>query len=82
MANNEDLFFLFGYSRTQQIIPPNVHSDSHGWIVGNDIVGNNTLFRAQWIQCSYKLSGSYGPAARYVYYFLALLSVVAHHKSW
>jgi hypothetical protein len=70
------------YPSDLEIVPPNVHLDSDGWIVGTDFTGNNSFFRAQWIQCSYEISGGYGPTPRYIYYFLALLSVVARRQSW
>lgn len=70
------------YPSDLQIVPPNVHFDSQGWIIGNNATGSNPYFRTQWIQCSYEISGGCGPTPRYIYYFLALLSVGARHQSW
>ena len=65
------------------IVPPNVHLDPQGWIINeNANTTTNPFFRTQWIQCSYEISGGYGPTPRYIYYFLALLSVVSRRQSW
>lgn len=72
----------FLYPVRSSIIPDNVRLDQDGWIIGNDMIGSNPFFRTQWIQCSYQISGGYGPTPRYIYYLLAFLSVAAHRQSW
>ncbi|KAK3361594.1 hypothetical protein B0T24DRAFT_671264 [Lasiosphaeria ovina] len=74
--------FYPSYPPELKIIPSNVPLDAQSWIIGTEITGNNTFFRTQLVQCSYPISGGYGPTARYIYYFLAILSVVAHKQSW
>ncbi|KAK4220733.1 hypothetical protein QBC38DRAFT_493584 [Podospora fimiseda] len=66
------------YADGQRTIPSNVILDQNLWVIGNNI----SSFRTQQIQCGYPISGGYGPTARYIYYFLSILSVVAHKQSW
>ena len=42
----------------------------------------NTLFRTQWMECSYHISGSYGPAPRYMFYILAMFGVLYRKSAW
>lgn len=55
---------------------------SDGWIHGNDITGNNSFFQTQWVQCRYPISGSYGPAPRYIFYALIILSILSRKTGW
>ncbi|KAK0710092.1 hypothetical protein B0T26DRAFT_679416 [Lasiosphaeria miniovina] len=75
-------FFASLHPPKLNIVPSNLLLDAHCWIIGTETTGNNTFFRSQVVQCSYPISGGYGPTARYVYYFMAILSVVAHKQSW
>ena len=55
---------------------------SDGWLHGNDITGNNSFFQTQWVQCRYPISGSYGPAPRYIFYAMIILSIFARKTGW
>jgi hypothetical protein len=52
-----------------------------GWITSTDHTLHNPFFRTQWVTCVYLPSGSYGPTARYIFYTLALLSILFRKKS-
>lgn len=81
MENLRNPFLRSLFPDELNLIPSNVHSDSDGWILG-DVMGNNSFFRSQYIQCSYQISGGYGPTPRYIYYALALLSVFGREQLW
>lgn len=57
-------------------------TDDNGWILGTAQTGNNTHFASQWIQCSYSLSGGYGPTLRYIYYVFVALAVLSRRITW
>lgn len=42
----------------------------------------NDYFRTQWVECSYQISGGYGSTPRYIFYALALVSILARKESW
>ena len=46
------------------------------------VVRNNSFFNTQWIQCSYPISGSYGPTPRYLFYVLVLLALHKRRSAW
>ena len=46
------------------------------------VVRNNSFFNTQWIQCSYPISGSYGPTPRYLFYVLILLALHKRRSAW
>ena len=60
----------------EKIVPPH-NTTSDLWVIGN-----NTLFDTQWIECSYPISGSYGPTPRYIYYALIVFTLLARKNAW
>lgn len=40
------------------------------------------LVSADWITCTYPMSGSYSPVSRYVFYALAILAVFGRKRAW
>jgi len=44
--------------------------------------GDNKLFNTHWIECSYPISGSYEPKPRYLFYVLALVTVLTRKSAW
>ena len=52
------------------------------WVVGNNATGNNTMFRTQWIECSYPISATYGLTPRYIFYTLAAFTVLMRKSAW
>ena len=72
------IFSLFPES--EQIVLDNIplyNITSDWWVVGN-----NSQFNTQWIQCSYPISGSYGPTPRYLYYTLVLFALLKRRSAW
>ena len=66
------------FSSHKDLLPPETHTtDPEGWIVAN-----NPHFNLQWIQCSYPISGQYGPTPRYVYYCLVVIAVLLRSRTW
>ena len=65
----------------EYIIPPN-NTTADLWVIGNDTTGNNTMFRTQWIQCCYPISSTYGPTQRYIFYVLAIFTVLMRRSAW
>ena len=53
-----------------------------GWVHGNEIIGNNSFFKAQSIDCRYPISGTYGPTPRYIFYTLIILSIFWRKNTW
>ena len=48
----------------------------------NWILGGNAVFSTQWVTCSYPISATYGPTPRYIFYFLAILTVLMRKSAW
>ncbi|GME23601.1 putative integral membrane protein [Neofusicoccum parvum] len=62
------------------------HSNTDGWIYGNDITGDNHNFSTQWLECIYPISGTYAATPRLIYYVFLLVPFVPRipwlRKSW
>ena len=63
--------------RTVEDFIPLYNVTSDWWVVRN-----NSFFNTQWIQCSYPISGSYGPTPRYLFYVLVLLALHKRRSAW
>ncbi|KAH8904488.1 hypothetical protein BR93DRAFT_930520 [Coniochaeta sp. PMI_546] len=74
--------FLSFFPKGEKILSKNLHWGADGWIVSDNITSNNTFFRTQWMQCGYQISGSYGALPRYIFYALAIVSLLGRRKSW
>ena len=48
----------------------------------NRVIGENAAFSTQWVTCSYPISGSYGPAPRYIFYSLAIFAMLMRKSAW
>lgn len=42
----------------------------------------NDRFTTHWVDCTYNLSGNYGPTPRYIFYALAILSIFGRKRAW
>lgn len=71
-----DSFFPESERTVERFIP--LHNVTSDWWV----VRNNSLFNTQWIQCSYPISGSYGPTPRYLFYVLVLIALHKRKTAW
>jgi hypothetical protein len=60
----------------------NFNTTNQGWITRTDQSLHNQFFRTQWVVCTYPTSGSYCRTPRFIFYALALLSLLALRKSW
>ena len=60
----------------------NFNTTDQGWITGTDHILHNPFFRTQWVICTYQTSGSYSSTPRYIFYALALLSILARKTPW
>jgi hypothetical protein len=60
----------------------NFNTTDQGWITGTDHILHNLFFRTQWVICTYQTSGSYSSTPRYIFYALALLSILARKTPW
>lgn len=60
----------------QYLIPFNLEFGDH-WVVEN-----NPVFDTQWVECSYPISGGYGPTPRYIFYSLALFALCMRKRAW
>lgn len=69
--------FIYSFFPSQERLIPYNNFTSDGWITTNSL-----LFKAQWIDCSYPISGGYGRGPRYSYYFLVFITVVARRQAW
>lgn len=58
---------------------PTNYEYADGWVIPVD---GNPLFSTQWVQCSYPISGGYGPTARYLFYILALFAILKRRSAW
>lgn len=82
---NMDTFddpFLLGIISPKLHLIPYHHTTEEAWVIGTTAQGNNTFFDAQWIQCSYQISGGYGHTPRYIYYFLILFAMWQRRTNW
>ncbi|KFY81489.1 hypothetical protein V500_11368 [Pseudogymnoascus sp. VKM F-4518 (FW-2643)] len=66
----------------EKILPWNYQITSDMWVLDINGTRNNPFFRTQFVQCSYPISGGYAPTLRYIFYVLAIASVVARKTSW
>lgn len=69
------------FPAAEKIIPPH-HYTADLWVLGSNATGNNTMFRTQWIECSYPISANYGLTPRYIYYALVLFTVLMRKSAW
>jgi hypothetical protein len=60
----------------------NFDTTNQGWITSISHTLHNPFFRTEWVICTYPTSGSYACTPRYIFYLLALLSIVFRGKSW
>ena len=60
----------------------NFNVTDQGWITSTDSTLHNPFFRTQRVQCTYQTSGLYGPTSRYIFYFLAVVSILFRNSSW
>jgi hypothetical protein len=70
------LYRIFGAPTEQGTISQYVVTEDQ-WVTIN-----NTLFRTQWNDCSYPISGGYGQGPRYLYYALVFVSIIWRDQSW
>lgn len=76
-------FLLSLFPSQENLIPYTAFQTiDSGWIEGIDGTANNSYFRAQWVQCSYQISGGYGPTPRYLFYALAIVAIFVRKTSW
>lgn len=69
-------FLLSFFPAAEELIPPH-KTTTDLWVIGD-----NTQFDTQWIECSYPISGSYGPTPRYIFYVLTILAVCYRKSAW
>ena len=65
----------------EKVVPPH-HYTADLWVLGSNATGNNTMFRTQWIECSYPISANYERTPRYIFYALALFTVLMRKSAW
>ncbi|KAG6995705.1 hypothetical protein G7Y79_00043g079890 [Physcia stellaris] len=58
---------------------PITYENAEGWLTPVD---GNPLFNTQRVQCSYPISGGYGPTPRYLFYILALFAILKRKSAW
>ena len=84
MAGNDDSLppIVQHFSPAAEYIIPPHNTTADQWVIGNVTAGNNTMFRTQWIQCCYPISSTYGPRQRYIFYVLAIFTVLMRRSAW
>ncbi|KFZ15995.1 hypothetical protein V502_05291 [Pseudogymnoascus sp. VKM F-4520 (FW-2644)] len=81
MASVTNPFFAFLFPTEEKLLPWN-YQTTNDWVSDANGIRNNPFFRTQFVQCSYPISGGYAPTLRYIFYVLAIASVVARKTSW
>ena len=71
--------FLFSLLPNIKYRLPVSEANAEGWLIP---VGGNPIFNTQWVQCSYPISGGYGPTPRYIFYTLALFAILKRRSAW
>ena len=71
-------FLISLFPEAERRLPIN-YGNAEGWLIPVD---GNPYFNMQSVQCSYPMSGGYGPTPRYLFYILALFAIMKRKSAW
>lgn len=78
IGNQSNVIFDLLFPSILNLIPPNPQSQDF-WVLNPN---PHPIFNIQWVQCSYPISGGYGPPARFIFYALALFAILMRRNAW